>query len=199
MILDLIGRNISKKVNFGLKYLRVVGVEEWGGNPLYVYYLFPPNGVWNIHVLLHNLEILIPTLFSRSFLGLLLKCEFEHLHYLHFPSESCAPVTEKACIQSWSLQPPGRALCTRQFSIPCLQVCVHQGSKWLLSPLHLSKIPRYFNPKARGSCNPSQSGISQTYDPAFKVQFPPKSHRSFHKELLSANYLTVDTFWSLEN
>ena len=34
MILDVTGRHISEEVNFGLKYLRVMGVEKWGGNPL---------------------------------------------------------------------------------------------------------------------------------------------------------------------
>ena len=34
VILDLIERHISKEVNFGLKYLRVVGVEKWSGNLL---------------------------------------------------------------------------------------------------------------------------------------------------------------------
>ena len=36
---------------------------------------------------------------------------------------------------------------TRQLSTPCSQACVHQGSKWLLSPLHLSKIPGNLIPR----------------------------------------------------
>ena len=60
---------------------------------------------------------------------------------------SCAPVTEKAEIQNWASSPWAEHFCTRQPSTPCSQACVHQASKWVLSPLHLRKTPGNLIPR----------------------------------------------------
>lgn len=103
--------------------------------------------------------------------------EFQNCHAV---SASCAPPSlRKHTFRHEASGPCAEhtALCLPQFQAPALTFVF----------LPLRGIPGYFNHKPRSSCNHLCSGISQTCDRAFRVQFPLHPHLPFDKEALSAN------------